>query len=216
MDQRDEARLHRALITQYDGLSISAGAFDAGHKGEAFRMANAIFILLGRNKSNHRPIIGRMGALEGIALPSVTVNPVSGTPLIFCRLTKVAENDWTAELLPTEVSSLHPRLGLDDWWNECVLKDQSGLALTRDTLIRSIRDQDGGAHFDSDLKDNSYRAARYGELSGFAVQDSDGNSRQMPFVVETSTRAIAGEVITALLPIARDAHQNLINMGVEF
>jgi hypothetical protein len=45
--------------------------YDAGHRHEAGRIANAIFVLLGPDMRNHKSILSQLGSLDGqLTIPS--------------------------------------------------------------------------------------------------------------------------------------------------
>ncbi len=194
-----EERMRRALITQFDAINISAKAFDEGFKGEAVRIANSVFILLGQKMRNHTSILEHLGHREALRLPSTVHLPDSSTPLFHARATKVAETEWTLELIPIGIEKDPRPLSLNDWWNEVFLKDDQGRFLTRETLIRSVRDQDGGAHLDEELSDANYKAVIAGEFGGFHYKRAeDAAGQAVPFAIETTVRQIGNEVLFAL------------------
>lgn len=94
-------------------------------------------------------------------------------------------------------------LSFEQWWNEVVLRDASAGELTRRAVIRSMRDQDGGAHFDETIADPAYLAAVQGRLAGFLMKDETGESQAVPFALENTMRQIAEEVRLLLRPIRR-------------
>jgi hypothetical protein len=97
-------------------------------------------------------------------------------PLGFGRL-------WTGRLLPFE-----------DWWNEVVLRHKDDRTLNRGQIIRVMRDQDGGAHYDASLSDPVYAAAVRGELTGFYVKEAPDKLIPVPYALETTMRQIGEEL----------------------
>jgi hypothetical protein len=91
---------HWALLAQYDALLLSSSAYDAGHRGEIARIANAIYILVGRGKRSHTSIIDGMGAAD--ILLSSTVRPDG--------------RGRSTALIQVEALPLHaPELGVSCW-----------------------------------------------------------------------------------------------------
>lgn len=95
-------------------------------------------------------------------------------------------------------------LSFNEWWNEKVLGDGSNRFLTRGQIIRGMRDQDGGAHYDAIVSDPVYVAARNGELTGFKIEYNDGVTRPIPGGLEHTMRQIAEEARTAYRCIGPD------------
>lgn len=52
-------------------------------------------------------------------------------------------------------------LRFEEWWNEPVYTN-GDRELTRSTLLRTLRDQEGGAHFDPVVSDSAYVAFKAG------------------------------------------------------
>jgi len=48
-------------------------------------------------------------------------------------------------------------LSFGKWWEEPVIRDAKRRLLSRKNLVFSLRNQDGGAHFDTELTDPVYR-----------------------------------------------------------
>jgi hypothetical protein len=74
--------------------------------------------------------------------------------------------------------------------------------LTRCLLIRSMRDQDGGAHFDDEITDPTYAAAVHGKLAGFTIQITPDKLEPVPYALEVSMRQIAEELRQVLQMIS--------------
>lgn len=195
-------RFERALHIQYQALQISTKAFDDGFRGEATRLANAIFILLGIGMRNHTSILEHLKKNFDFKLPSSVRDANSGSPLIFFRLKNIAKDNWTITLFPIGTFSTKPPIPLSEWWSEIVLRDDKGNALTRLSLIRSVRDQDGGSHVDDEITDPNYKMAVEGNFGGFHYQGPDGSTQAVPFSLECTVRQIANEVLSALHPFA--------------
>jgi hypothetical protein len=86
------------------------------------------------------------------------------------------------------------RLKFDEWWNETVLNDGKNQQLTRENIIRILRDKDGGAHYDANVTDPLIAAALRGEITGFLYKDAGGKELPVPFILENTMRQIAEEL----------------------
>src|SRR4051794_20189955 len=81
--------------------------------------------------------------------------------------------------------------------------------LTRCLLVRSMRDQDGGAHFDDEITDPTYAAAIHGKLTGFNIQIAPDKMEPVPYALEVSMRQIAEEVRLVLQMINPELRDRL-------
>jgi hypothetical protein len=165
--KRTKLGLLHALHVQFDGLRLSAAMYDAGHRGEAIRMANAIFVLLGPNMKNHKSILSQLGQDGKLQIPSTADSRgPHGSALIAIEMTpytndETSEGGWTITAVPHGHEALNSgrRLPALDWWNEGVLGGVRAVGtLTRLQVIRVMRDQDGGAHLDDHIRDEIYLA----------------------------------------------------------
>jgi hypothetical protein len=77
------------------------------------------------------------------------------SPLTAIRAT-VLDGEMTSKHIPRLDSPSETNLlKFEEWWNETVYENKRG-KLTRATLLRTLRDQEGGAHFDSTVSDHAY------------------------------------------------------------
>ena len=94
-------------------------------------------------------------------LLNYNINYVGG--LYLPMITNVQNKD-----VPLLSNSLIKYIDLDQWENEIIFclsdKDRGEHILTREKLIKSARDQDGGAHYDIKLDVISYYKSKYGEV----------------------------------------------------
>jgi hypothetical protein len=200
--QRTEVDFWNAFEVQKSALEISSLAFDGGMIGEAARLATAAFLLVGPSTRNHTSIFDHLGIKDNMEFQTtVPDGNQSGTPLVHCNLELVRKNPTTGN--DEFVIELQPRgrqamltgrkLKCDEWWNETVLKDEKR-QLTRDNIIRILRDKAGGAHYDAKVTDPLIAAALRGEITGFMYKNESGKALPVPFVLENTMRQIAEEL----------------------
>ena len=200
---RDE--LWYAYEVQKQAIRTSSLAFDGGARGEAVRLANTLFILAGPRMRSHTPILEQLGVLGRLRVQTtIGAGNESGTPLLAALLI------WgggvnLVRLVPLGLGGLMTgrALAVEEWWDEIVLSNESGTTLTRLQIVRSMRDQDGGVHFDSALKNPAYHAASRGELSGFYVRQPTGDKIAVPDALEVTVRQMAEEFGLALNGVMR-------------
>lgn len=182
--------------------------YDAGHRGEAIRMANAIFVLLGPNLKNHKSILGQLGNDVQLQIPSTADSRgPHGSALIAIEATPYTNDEtnvggWIITAVPYGHEALNSgrRLPVLDWWNEGVLRGVGAVGtLTRLQVIRVMRDQDGGAHLDDHIKDDTYLAVHLKGV-GFQYKHRADSEEVTPVdgSLEATVRQMAYEVLQAL------------------
>jgi hypothetical protein len=208
MLKRTKLGLLQAFAIQYQGILLSSSAFDAGHRGEAARIANAIFVLLGPMMRNHKSIVGQLGASETVRMFSTASRDgPHGSALIAVEAVPYAAEDAGksgyiiyATPFGHEPLMAGRQLTLTEWWNEGVLGGvDAPHILTRLDVIRIMRDQDGGAHLDDHIKDGTYLAALLKGV-GFQYKPRADSDKIIPVegAIEATVRQIAYEVLYSL------------------
>jgi hypothetical protein len=193
---RTQSELWRAFEMQRQAINSSALAFDAGQVGEAVRLANSLFILSGRGMRRHTSILDQMGIQNELRYSTtVSKDNKSASPMYNALVLWNQTYGFTVELMHLGFGALMTGRSLvfQEWWDEVVLSDGQSRSLTRGQIIRGMRDQDGGAHYDEQLTDQNYIAATRGELTGFTYTDHTGQTFPVPFGLEMCMRQIAEE-----------------------
>ena len=92
------------------------------------------------------------------------------------------------------------RLSLTDWWDEGVLRGSGSgeTTLSRLQVVRVMRDQDGGAHFDDHLQDEVYLSV-YFKGVGFFYKPSADSEESCP--VEGALQATVTQMVHELMDI---------------
>jgi len=219
MLKRTKLGLLHALLVQFDGLRLSAAMYDVGHRGEAVRMANAIFVLAGPEMRNHKSILSQLGQEATLQIPSTADSRgPHGSALIAVNVTPYMNEEtgtggWIIASEPYGHEALNNgrRIALLDWWSEGVLGG-SGVAdpLTRLQVVRVMRDQDGGAHLDDHIKDELYLAVHLKGV-GFQFKPSADAKDTQPVdgALEATVRQMAYEVLEGLQCNALSARMTL-------
>jgi hypothetical protein len=205
MLKRTKLGLLHALLVQYDGLRLSAAMYDAGHRGEAVRIANAIFVLIGPDMRNHKSILNQLGQEGALQIPSTADSRgPHGSALIAVEVTPYVNEEsglggWIIAAVPYGHEALNSgrTASVSDWWNEGVLRGSGAVGtLTRLQVVRVMRDQDGGAHLDDHIKDKVYLAVH---LSGVGFQykaHADAKeTKPVEGALEATVRQMAYEVL---------------------
>lgn len=193
---RSEQDLFAAAEFQLQAIKDSTRLFDEGRVGEAARLANAAFILVGRGARHHRSILDAADQQEFRKFrSSILTNGSKGAALIACRIEKVEKEVWEAALMPRGRKAVHEGrdLSFDDWWTEEVIPTER-IRLSREKVIRILRDKNGGAHFDPVISDATDLAAIHGEVGAFMIRNSDGSESIVPHALEYTMRQIVEEL----------------------
>ena len=146
---------------------------------------------------NHTSILDAAGQQEcRLFRSTVPENSPYGAKLIKAELKKVAPSEWEIRLRHRgrEALSDGRNLSFEDWWKELVVNNDE-IKLSREDIIRIMRDKNGGAHFDSHVTDKLLAAAIRGEIGAFNFQNSETDRIEVvPGGLEYSVRQIATEL----------------------
>ncbi|NNU66544.1 hypothetical protein G9X67_14800 [Rhizobium sp. WYCCWR 11152] len=187
--------LRKAVSEQRRAIRASCTSFDSGEKWEARRLATAIINLF-HDKGRTQSLLNQLGLKEDMLLlstsqPNPPGNLIAWSPLLVMQ--------WGAGVhyqpLLGQMPSRARFIQFDEWWNESVYEDGE-LKLTRSVLLRTIRDQDGGSHYDPDLSDEAYKLMKGG--AGWYFQGENGAEYPMEDAELTTARQIAYEVEMSL------------------
>lgn len=192
------AELHEHYNDQLQFLLQSAESFDRGFDGEAKRIALALRILLHDQGKNTHSLLGQIGLLTlpfvSTAIPYNPSNILTHGGLITIAMSG-QETKYVAMLDDVPIVR---NLSFDEWWSEPVFVDNQQIQLSRKELVRSIADQDGGAHVDPALNDAYSRLSRQNSL-GWVVTDGK-DSHPIPRPERAAIRQVAHEVLKTLKP----------------
>jgi len=198
-EPRTQEELRAALLHQRLAIEKSSAAYDAGETWEALRLAPPIYNLVYDHKRT-KSILDQLGVKTSIRFISSSAgieptNLVASTPLVMFR---VGGNDGGAY----PKLDLGPPMELREvpfivWWERDPIF-RSGKEKPywfRRDLVRSIRDQDGGAHFDEELTDAVYTDLKAG--AGWMMGD-DETSTPLEGLETACMRQVAWELLETL------------------
>ena len=193
------ARLIELRDEHLQFLESSAAAFDAGHIGEAKRMAVSLRVLFHETAQSHS-ILAQLGERQrpmfDSSHPYNPNNDLSHHGLVAMRITGGEDARFFAPLGDRAIAPRPTRFG--NWWEkDIVIKEgQSGKTYTRRSLVLFAANKDGGAHVDPHL-DASFEGLKDGSGIGWAVTgfSSQADGSFIPDVQAHSIRQIAYEVL---------------------
>ena len=198
-----------ALETQLLALRASCDSYDRGNKWEAMRLASSVYIMLHDGGKRNKSILTQLGIRDKIryissARPIDPRNLMSEHSLVGLHFVKDAAGA-RAEYIPMlEKSMLFVSLReepLSRWFAEGIVRDASRRILTRKNLIYSLRDQDGGSHFDEELTDDAYIGISRDNSMGMHVFDGAKSEPVSPFPHLASMRQVAWEIDRTISPV---------------
>jgi hypothetical protein len=191
--------LEGQLAEQLDHLQASAERFDKGVHSEAKRLAVAICNLV-YDRGQSRSILGQLGHKGMTFLDSSTpydpANPADHWGLVVMT----AGGSLPTFVAPLDLDRKAGRwCDFDTWWGGVVFRDNHGREITRGELVRTVRDQDGGAHVDSSLREVYAALSRQNSL-GWTTEHPDGRREPADPPHLHAIRQVAHELLKTLVP----------------
>lgn len=210
-----EAELQEHYEDQLGFLQVSAEAFDKGAEAEAKRLASSLRILLARGGRNMHPLLGQLGMLDRPFISTVPKHIPSRILTANLNLVGVnmqgAQHKYFAQL---DSGGIFRELPFDEWWTEPVFAiPRGGSTLSRENLVRSVADQDGGAHVDPALEEPYASFSRQNSLGHTRKAGAEAEALPMLRPERAAIRQIAHEVLKSLLP---DYVKSIEHKGASF
>jgi len=176
-------------------LKSSSAAFDAGHIGEAKRLAVTMRVLF-HDTNNSKSLLGLLKMKEGTGYydTGFDLNKKNISSHLGLVGTKHSPGKSTYYAFLDHKVSGQPRkfVFFPKWWSKTVIKDNNKNSFSRRALILALANKDGGAHVDPSL-DQAY--SDLSRKNSVGISFSDGESMQPLKDVEAhSVRQIAYEV----------------------
>jgi hypothetical protein len=185
-------------------LQVSCKSFDEGNRWEAMRLATTVYSLVNDGGRNSVSILTQLGLRASLRFPSraniIPGNFVADTPLVIFRIS--SQGPECLPLLNDPIGDETKPLQFQRWWDQTILKDGDRFDASRRSLVFSLRNQDGGAHVDSNLKDEAY--VRFSKLNFSTPRMISSNAGEIPFsgIAEASMRHVASELLQGIEKIA--------------
>lgn len=200
MTERTTDELRAALNDQMAALVKSCKGWDEGDLFETPRMATAI-ATLANDPNRGKSVLSQMGVRDEIPFISYMfgfegeIGSPTWSRLVFQRLDldhgKVSYHPYKNE----GIYEGH-FLPFDQWWNDWIFVLPDGEPLRRVDLILSLRDQEGGSHFDPKLSDGPYRTVKTTDFA--ETKYGDQPIIASPSQLEAMMRHLAFEFETSL------------------
>lgn len=212
---RSREELAAALAEQRGFLRQSSAAYDSGNTAEAKRLANTVYVMMHEGTGRTKSLLGQLNLRDTLKLRTTAAQiPVESLP-------KTALAFMSAKRIDTVL--FHPRfahpqfreegryIAASEWWDEPVYQALgepeprriwgNGKTISRKNLVFHMRSQDGGAHFDAELKNETYIDLALKAGTGIEIKNDDGTYTPVPFPHLATMRQIAWELEQSLIAI---------------
>lgn len=140
-------------------------------------------------KVKNKSLIDHLGGADKLYYLS-TATPYSENNLLthsgLLRMSISSDSGGMLYAPLAEAVSLRKWRLFSDWWNEIVVKDKRGTTYTREELILTTADKDGGAHVDPTISD-AFANLESGEGIGWR---NDHNGKSYPIEVNVAYESI--------------------------
>jgi hypothetical protein len=204
--QRTPEDLEEQLREQIRFLERSCSIYDDADVAAAKEIATRLRLLLHdprpASTSKSRSLLGQLNAKNdrpfwNSAVPNHPANLLTHCGLVCMSFNTVTQRVSCVPHLDDPPSP--PRSSsFAAWWEEEIFHGKDGVTFTRNLLVRSVADQDGGAHVDPDFSDD-YAALARGNAYGWTAVNADGSGPVRPPELP-AIRQIGHELLKSLLP----------------
>jgi hypothetical protein len=198
---RTREELEKAREIQCRAILASSSAYDAGEWWEALRLATAVYVLVHDGGKRNKSVLSELGIRGRLRFVASgfqygPTNVLRETHLLSTRV----YSDGTAEYRPLLDGAAwpHRELQFPNWWEKDIIFRDGRFVLTRKSLTFSLRNQEGGSHFDESVRDPNYlRFARQQLTTPYVV--AHGQPPKPILGAELATmRQIAWELLKTL------------------
>jgi SEC-C motif len=197
---RTPAELEQELNDQLELLKLDAKNYDAGTEIAAKSMAAKLRLLFHDGGSCHSLL--RQTDKSDVLFYDTAQEIIPHNPFAYSGLIVVnihgANPKYVAPLDNITQQSAR-QISFGDWWNAIVFKDQEHNEFSRKDLVRSLADQDGGAHVDPGL-DKKYHALAKRNTLGWHGRPTGGTWKPLANPHYAAVRQITHEALKSLLP----------------
>lgn len=186
-----EAREQFAALQEFGGL------YDGGKEWAAKHLASAISTLVRDGSRSFVPLLAQLDILRRSYFLS-TARQLQPGAVPNSALVMIGLGPGGTKVAPTKIVLPRPPwlkwLPFAEWWEEIIFIDESAGQLTRKKLIETLRDKDGGSHYDADAPGGAYRRLKTEMHSGFRVNGAPlsgahfATVRQIAWELEESLR----------------------------
>ena len=163
---RSHLELLKALATQRRHMAISCVGYDSGDHSEALRLATCVYNLV-HDSGNIHSIMGQLGIKDTHMFLATNARDGAKLPVIVNRFTPLVEFERISDrpqFVPLITyfqnrNAYFPvrNLSFNDWWNKDIIFLDGPHRMTRRQLVFALRNQEGGSHYDDEVRNPSFR-----------------------------------------------------------
>ena len=189
--------LEEHLKEQIEFLNTSCDLYDDGKFSEAKRIATIIRVLFHDTKHS-KSLLGQLD-LKSDSFYSTNIPLTKDSLGTYSGLTMIGMKGKDTIYYPKldEMSFSVNWLSFKSWWEEIVFRDKFENTISRNLLIRTSTNQDGGAHVDEALDEIYYNLSKNNSLE---TSMFDGlQSSPIPNPDKAAIRQIGHEVLKTLV-----------------
>ncbi len=218
---RSREQLLEALATQRRHMAASCTAYDAGDHSEALRLATCVYNLV-HDGGHIRSIMSQLGIKDARTFVATNVKDGAKVAAIANRYTPLVELERVFSIPPRFVplvtyfqnrNAYFPvrDLTFDVWWNRDIIFFDGALRLTRRQLVFVLRNQEGGSHYDSEVRNPNFHP-----LKNPVIMFSPGlGIGEMRHLELASMRQVAEELELSFVKYERERHPNIAIMSLD-
>lgn len=192
-----------ALRANLGFLRRSGEAFDDGEVSEAMRIAVTIRVLVHETRRSHS-ILGILGVKDRLRLIDTADRPptpdaegvlhwsmgfgLAAVTIVDGALQYIAPLDGRPRLEPAL---------FEQWWERPIVADMAQNAFSRSDMVLHLANQEGGAHYDEELRQPYADLAKSNSL-GYYFSDAAGDAQPAGSPVPANVRQIGWELQTTI------------------
>ena len=195
--KRSEEELRSILAVQIEALRDSCASYDNGKTWEALRLATTTFVLVHDTGSRAKSVLGQLGAKNSMlflaSAEALGPNEVGMPPLV-SSIAKPGEASYVPKL--GRFPANHSLVSFKDWWQRQLIFKNGPNTITRKRLTFGLRNMDGGAHYDEEIRKPDYAAVADNKMS--SIRHRDGVYRTVPGLQHAMMRQVAWELLESL------------------
>lgn len=194
---RPADELAALLDEQLGFIERSAASYDEGFAGEAKRLALAIRVLV-HDTVRSRSLLSQAGMKQNLSLLDTCIPFDPHNVLGHSGLTAARIGRGPAEVLPLldEFPMVHRKVTFQDWWEGVVFVDSSRALFSRQDIVLTVANQDGGGHVDPQLDACYANLTRHNSLDWW--DEIGGRVTPTANPVPAALRQIGHEVLKSL------------------
>ncbi|KXP14692.1 hypothetical protein [Tsukamurella pseudospumae] len=211
MVARTRDQLLEAFEQQIGFLERSNAWFDQGHIDEAIRMATPLRVLFHDTAQSHA-LLDQLAFPEPLTWIDTAGMPDPNNLLSVWGLVQtgidIGERRPTfraplGDRPPSQIITKTMRLPRGSrilrefWWEEPVIRDSEGTEFSRQELVLTVANKEGGAHVDPKIK-NTYDKLANSNSMGWTYRDGDRDEVPLSSPVPYALRQISYEVVESV------------------